>query len=131
LRADAQTAAELTGIFGQFCEAIERRNAEAIIDFFAPDPDPIVVTSEEALLRGDDWKDFVHRYVLGPTTYSWTWKRYDVSIAGDVGWLLAVGTETETSAHGQREHPYRMTAVFEKRNNRWLLAQLHGSSPHQ
>jgi SnoaL-like domain len=38
----------------------------------------------------------------------------------------------ESVAQGDREqkHPYRMSMVCEKRDGRWLLAQVHGSSPH-
>jgi hypothetical protein len=31
----------------------------------------------------------------------------------------------------EEKHPYRMSMVCEKREGRWLLVQVHGSSPHQ
>ncbi len=62
---------------------------------FAPDPDLVVVTSEEPLLRGlDELRNFLDHYVEGATTYSWKWDRHEVSVAGSVGWVLAEGTET-------------------------------------
>ncbi|MDQ4131198.1 MAG: nuclear transport factor 2 family protein, partial [Actinomycetota bacterium] len=73
---------------------------------------------------------FLERYVTGPTTYSWQWRRHDVSAAGSVAWLLADGTETATRANAGEEHHYRMTMVLERRDGRWLLMQVHGSSPH-
>ena len=48
-----------------------------------------------------------------------------------MGWLLAEGTETAAAGEGEEKHPYRMTMVCEKRAGRWLLVQVHGSSPHQ
>lgn len=90
-----------------------------------------MVTSEEPLLQGAaELMDFLDRYVRGPTTYSWEWDRHDVSIAGSVAWLLAEGTETATSADKIRRHRYRMTMVLERHENRWLLRQIHRSSPH-
>lgn len=97
----------------------------------APDLDLVVVTSEESLLRGPaELRRFLDGYVEGPTTYSWEWDRHDVSIAGSVAWLLAGGTETAASEERVAHHAYRMTMVLERREDRWLVRQVHGSSPH-
>ena len=98
---------------------------------FAPDADIVMITSEEALLRGpDEVRAFLQRYADGNATYSWSWDRHDVSAAGAVGWLLAEGTETAAADDGEETHPYRMSMVCEERGGRWLLLQAHGSSPH-
>jgi uncharacterized protein (TIGR02246 family) len=132
VRADVETEAALLEILERFCSGFAARDAEGVMQLFAPDADIVMVTSEESLLRGPDEVDaFLHRYARGTTTYSWTWDRRDVSATGPVGWLLAEGTET-TAAEGREEkHPYRMSVVCEKRNGRWFLVQIHGSSPHQ
>jgi SnoaL-like domain len=118
--ADAQTEAALLEILERFCSRL-----------FARDADVVMVTSEEALLRGpDEVSAFLRRYVKGPTTYSWTWDRRGVSAAGTVGWLLAEGTESAAQGDREEKHPYRMSMVCEKRDGRWLLLQVHGSSPH-
>jgi hypothetical protein len=46
-----------------------------------------------------------------------------------VAWLLAEGTETATSGGRQSNHQYRMTMVCENRGGRWMIRQVHGSSP--
>jgi uncharacterized protein (TIGR02246 family) len=131
MKADVQTEAAMAGMLDRFCSAFQARDAEAAMRLFAPDPDIVVVTSEESLLRGpDEVQAFLRAYVQGPTTYSWTWDRLEVSSAGAVAWLLAVGTETAASSRGEQKHPYRMTILCEKRDERWLLLQVHGSSPH-
>jgi hypothetical protein len=90
----------------------------------------VVVTSEERLLRGSgELRRFLDDYIEGPTTYSWEWDRYDFSTAGSVAWLLAEGTETAASADHVERHRYRMTMVLERHRDRWLLRQVHGSSP--
>jgi hypothetical protein len=90
-----------------------------------------MVTSEESLLRGpDEIRAFLRRYAEGPTKYSWAWDDRYASAAGAVGWLLAEGTETAASEDSTEEHPYRMTVVCEQRGGRWLLVQIHGSSPN-
>jgi uncharacterized protein (TIGR02246 family) len=132
VRADAQTEAALLEILDRFCTGFAARDAEAIIQLFAPDADVVMVTSEESLLRGpEEVRAFLHRYAQGSTRYSWTWERRDVSAAGVVGWLLAEGTETAAAAGREEKHPYRMSMVCEQRDARWLLVQVHGSSLHQ
>jgi ketosteroid isomerase-like protein len=128
---DPATETKLIGVLERFCFAFAGRDADAVMHLIVPDRDVVVVTSEEPLLRGAaELMDFLDRYLRGPTTYSWEWDRHDVSIAGPVAWLLAEGTETATSADNVRRHRYRMTMVLERHGNRWLLRQVHGSSPH-
>jgi uncharacterized protein (TIGR02246 family) len=130
MNADAQTEAAIVGMLDSFCAAFQARDAEAVLRLFATDPDVVVVTSEESLLRGSDaLQDFLRAYAQGSTGYSWIWDRVQVSTAGAVAWLLAEGTETATTPDAEQTHPYRMTMVCEQRDERWLLVQVHGSSP--
>jgi uncharacterized protein (TIGR02246 family) len=129
VRADAQTKAALLEILERFSTGFAARDPDGVMQLLAPDTDVAMVTSEESLLRGpDEVRAFLHRYAQGPTRYSWTWDRRDVSAAGAVGWLLAEGMETATAEEREEKHPYRMSMVCEKRDGRWLLVQVHGSS---
>jgi len=130
LKADAQTEAAALSLLEGFCSGFAARDAEALIDLFAPDADVVAVSSEEALLRGpNELRAFFQRYAHGSTTYSWTWDRHDVSAAGNVAWLLAEGTEKAAREGREEHHPYRITIVCERRGGRWLLLQVHGSAP--
>jgi uncharacterized protein (TIGR02246 family) len=132
VKADTQTEAALVGMLEGFCAAFEARDAAAVMGLFLPDPDVMVVTSEESLLRGpDELQRFLRAYEHGPTKYSWIWDHVEVSTAAAVAWLLAEGVETATTGDEKQKHAYRMTMVCEQRDERWLLAQVHGSSPHQ
>lgn len=127
----AQTEAALLELLEHFCSGFAARDDDLVMELFAPDADIVMVTSEEALLRGpDEVRAFLRRYVQGATTYSWRWDRRDVSAAGAVGWLLAEGTETVAAEGRAERHPYRMSMVCARRDDRWLLLQVHGSSPH-
>ena len=122
---------EVISVLERFCSAFTERDAEAVMRLFAPDHDVVVVTSEDPLLRGSrELHAFLERYVNGATTYSWRWDRHDVSAAGSLAWLLAEGIETAATADAAEQHHYRMTMVLERRGERWLLMQVHGSSPH-
>ncbi len=131
MKSDAHMEAEVISVLERFCSAFAERDAEAVMRLFAPDADVVVVTSEDPLLRGPrELRAFLERYVNGATTYSWHWERHDVAAAGSVAWLLAEGTETAATGSAAEEHHYRMTMVLERRDQRWLLMQVHGSSPH-
>lgn len=123
--------AALLDLLERFCSGFEARDTDAIVQLFAPDLDVVMVTSEQPLLRGmTEVRAFLQRYARGTATYSWRWHRRDVSAAGAVAWLLAEGVETATTGDHEQKHPYRMSMVCEKRDDRWLLVQVHGSSPH-
>jgi ketosteroid isomerase-like protein len=131
VQVDAASTTELIEVLDRFCAAFADRDAEGVMHLLARDPGVVVVTSEEPLLRGPaELKHFLDRYVDGPTTYSWDWDRHDVSTAGSVAWLLAEGIETAATETAVEQHPYRMTMVCERSEGRWLLLQVHGSSPH-
>ena len=127
---DAPTEAELIGVLERFCSGFAERDTEAVMSIFGPDPDVVVVTSEEWLLRGPaQLKRFLDRYADGATTYTWKWDRHDVHATGAVAWLLAEGTETALTDGRVKKHPYRMTMVLVRHENRWVLMQVHGSAP--
>ena len=126
------TESELIAVLERFCSGFAERDADAVMGLFGADPDPdlVVVTSEEWLLRGPHkLRAFLDRYVEGTTIYSWKWDRHDVSGAGETAWLLAEGTETVATGDHLEQHPYRMTLVLERRDEGWVLRQVHGSSP--
>jgi ketosteroid isomerase-like protein len=123
--------AEVIEVLDRFCSGFASRDSDAVLSVCALEPDLIVVTSEEPLLRGpDELRAFLDRYLEGDTTYSWEWHGHDVSIAGSLAWLLAEGTETAASEEGVARHPYRMTMVLERGDDCWQARQVHGSSPH-
>jgi uncharacterized protein (TIGR02246 family) len=131
VRADPPTEAALLELLERFCSGFAARDADGVVQLFAPDADVVIVTSEEPVLRGPaEVTAFLRRYAGGTTTYSWTWDRRDVSAAGAVGWLLAEGVETAAEEGHAQKHPYRMSMVCEERDGGWLLVQVHGSSPH-
>jgi hypothetical protein len=93
---------------------------------FPRDADVVMVTSENALLRGprrgeglsSPLREGAYHVFLdvGPPR--------GVSASGTVGWLLAEGTESAAQGDREEKHPYRMSMVCEKRDGRWLLLQV-------
>ena len=122
---------EVLDVLDRFCAGFAARDVGAVLALFPPEPGIAVVTSEQPLLHGiDELKRFLEGYAAGDTTYSWEWDRRQASVSGALAWLLAEGTETAAGPGGGESHPYRMTMVLERAGGRWLLRQVHGSSPH-
>ncbi len=127
----ARDEAELLGVHDRFCQGFAVRRPELVLEVVADTSDLVVVTSEETLLRGTgELRAFLERYAAGPTSYSWTWNRRDVTTSDSWGSLLAVGAETTSREGGQHVTPYRMTMVVERTGDHWTVLQVHGSSPH-
>jgi uncharacterized protein (TIGR02246 family) len=117
-------------ILEDFCSGFARRDAEGVMELFADDPDIMVVTSEESVLRGpDELRGFLRSYARGQTAYSWSWGQRHVVIGDGCAWLVAEGHETVSSGNGEASHPYRMTMVLERRDEAWLVVHAHGSTP--
>ena len=127
----ASAEAELLALHDRFCSGFADRRPELVLETVAASTEPVVVTSEEPLLRGtDELRAFLERYAAGATTYSWAWDRRDTAIFKTWGCVLAVGTERATSVEGEESTPYRMTVVAERQTERWAVVHVHGSSPH-
>jgi ketosteroid isomerase-like protein len=123
--------ADVIDVLGAFCDALARRDVNAVVGLLVPGEDVVVVTSEDAVLRDRaQFEAFLKRYANGPTTYTWDWERSTVAVSGQVAWLLAEGVETATSPAGETRTPYRMTMLCQQHHGHWKIAQVHGSSPH-
>jgi hypothetical protein len=124
--------AELLDLHDRFCQGFADRRSDVVLETVADTADLVVVTSEDAILKGiTELEAFLERYTGGSTTYSWTWDRRDAAVFDTWGSLLAIGTETANDESGQNSVPYRMTLVAKRLNDGWELIQVHGSSPHQ
>ena len=131
VRADPQTEAALEEILERFCSGFAARDADAVMQLFAPDADVGMVTSEKPFSADPTRQRPFSAGTPGelPRTPG-VGTAATRSAAGAVGWLLAEGTETAATGNREEKHPYRMSMVCEKRAGRWLLIQVHGSSPN-
>ncbi len=129
MKADAKTKAEVMAVLNKFLEASEKRNWDNLQALIAPDPDVIMIGIHEKSVGMAEIKAFVKRAwsqpEAGSIEYGWT----SVSAAGAVAWVAADST-VHTKVGGQEmSFPTRITAVLEKRGDKWLIVQLHHSLP--
>ena len=126
--ADAQTREEILFTLGEFRAAVSQRRIEGALTLLAPDADlAIIGSSAGELARGPvEVRPFLETLFADERSFSWEWDDVSVSSCGDVGWLW---TEGALVIDGRSERPYRISAVLERRQGRWLFCLFHGSEP--
>lgn len=127
---DDRGVGEVNDLFDRFCRGIATGDAALAEGAFHLNERVTVVTSEASVLGGADAvRSFLARYARGTTRYVWTWARREAHVRGELGWLVALGTELTASSDAPISRAYRMTAVATLEDGRWGLTQVHGSSP--
>jgi uncharacterized protein (TIGR02246 family) len=131
MRADHKIEAAVVNIVKQCFEAFTKRDLDAVLAFFAPDPDVIVIGT------GGDEKGVglaEIRNILGrafaqfeEATCEFGW--YSVSASGSVAMLAAGVTLYVKTSERQITEQLRLTVVLEQRGDKWLIMQWHDSLP--
>jgi ketosteroid isomerase-like protein len=131
MKASPEVEAAVLSIIKDSWDAYRLRDVEQVLSFYSSDPDLVAVgtglderfVGREALKAG-----LINDFSLGnEATLRITWA--SVSEAGNVAWVAAdcvadviVGCQTASVAG-------RLTAVLEKRSEKWYIMQTHFSLP--
>jgi len=131
MRADPKTEAAVVNIVKQGLEAFTKKDLDALLAFFAPDPDVIVIGT------GGDEKGVglvEIRNILGraftqfeEASFGFGW--HSVSATDSVAMLAADVTLYVKTGDRQITEQIRLTVVLEQRGDRWLIMQWHDSLP--
>ncbi len=118
-------------VLKQYWKAYEEQDARAILDLTVPDEDAVFIgTGKDEIVYGPKGlRKALKRDFSQTQSTRVTMKNVLVSSAGDAAWLygecrMKAVTPAETMVLGGR-----FTAVFEKRGEKWLIAQSHFSVP--
>ncbi|OPY74595.1 MAG: hypothetical protein A4E63_00675 [Syntrophorhabdus sp. PtaU1.Bin050] len=131
MKADAKAEREIMDTLGAFTRAYRDRNLDRMLGLFAPDPDVVFYGN------GEDEKSIGLSGIKEQAEHDWSQsaavslqtKWVSVSMAGQVAWLAA---DLEILAEGggvEMSLPARLTAVLERRGEKWFFMQLHVSLP--
>lgn len=131
MKADEVTEAAVKAALEKVAESYAKRDMTLLRAAFAPDPDVVmygtgvdekrVGLSEIQAQAERDWS----QTDAATITYRWTL----ISAAGSVAWA-ATDAAFKLKAGGQEMTlPARITFVFEKRGEDWLIMQAHFSFP--
>lgn len=74
-------------------------------------------------------RSFFEELFNGPIAYGFRWENVYVDSVGDFAWAFADCHIQTISAAGHHEHPYRVTAIFQRIENTWQWLHYHGSEP--
>jgi ketosteroid isomerase-like protein len=123
---------EVLGAFdGLYDALLKRGDPDEAMSLF-PDDDVVFWGSgreEQALGRPALAELFGAIAQIGDTL-SFDWSHRQVGVEGEAAWVSAIGHLTHTPADGPpHSGPYRVTAVFVRRDGRWLWHTYSGSEP--
>lgn len=125
------TEARIREILELHARACEKKDVNAIMAMFAPDPNIVAIGTAQderlvgpARIRAAYERDFA-RVISAKLNYTWM----TVGSKGDVAWFAAemvAGVDTGTE---RIIAPARWTGVLEKRDGKWLFVLSHFSLP--
>ena len=131
MKPDAKTEAEVMSVMNQSMEAFVKRNLDALLALYAHDPDLVVIGTgaDEKRVGLAETKALFERDFTQFEDASFKFGWHSVATAGSVAWV-AVDLVLSLKASGQETSlQVRLTNVLEKRAERWLIVQEHGSLP--
>lgn len=131
MKADPKTEAAVMNVMNQMTEAYAKRDLDALLALWAPDPDVVGIGTggDEKRIGLAERKTQLERDFAQSEAISVELGWSLVSAAGSVAWVAADAI-VHTKVSGQEiSFPGRFTAVLEQRSGRWLLMQTHFSMP--
>jgi uncharacterized protein (TIGR02246 family) len=131
MRADPKTENAVVNVVKQGFEAFTKRDLDAILAFFAPDPDVIVIVTggDEKGVGLAEIRNILGRAIGQFEEASFKFGWHSVSTAGSVATLAADVTLYVKTRDRQITERIRLTVVLEQRADRWLIIQWHDSLP--
>ena len=131
MKADPKIEAAAIGVVKQWFEAFTKRDIDAALAFFAPDPDMIAIGTggDEKCIGVPELKRILNRAFAQFEDASVTFGWHSVSAAGSVA-LVAADVILRMKT-GDREigEQLRLTVALEQRGDRWVIMQWHDSVP--
>jgi ketosteroid isomerase-like protein len=131
LKAEFLTECAVKAALMEFAEAYHSQDIPALLSFYAPDNDVVVIGSTEEekcvgiqAIREAYERDFAQS---GPVLLEFTW--ISVFAVGSVSWVAAECLAHATVDEEVNTFPARLTVVLENRDERWLILQQHFSFP--
>jgi len=131
MKADSKTEAAVMTIMNQFAEAFTKRDLDAALALFAPDPDVVLIGTggDEKRIGLAEIKALFERDFVQFEDASFKIGWHSVSAAGSVAWVVADLVIRANTGGREISLQARETAVLERRGDRWLIIQSHASLP--
>ncbi|MDG6997242.1 MAG: SgcJ/EcaC family oxidoreductase [Nitrososphaerota archaeon] len=132
MKADSRTETEVLSVMEHFRTATAEQKGADFMELFAKDPDTFLLGSgpRETVTGQTEFKAFSDQICSMPSAIVFEWDKCTVSCRDAVAWVYLEGTfHLKGGGADETRHPYRITAVLEKRDDKWLIIQWHRSRP--
>lgn len=133
MKAHDETEKAVREVLEKFAESYAKRDLNSAMSLIVPDADVVIygTGAEEKCVGPEKIKAQFERdwsQIEEPSLeYNWI----SISAAGNVAWA-AIDTVFRAKIDGKKmKFPSRVTKVFEKRGDKWLIVQGHFSFPDQ
>lgn len=124
---------EVLSCFHALLDALTKdRDADAAIALYAEDDDVMFwgSTEDEIASGPADVAELLRAITVSPTQVTSSWHERPTTVVGDVAWVNAVGqVRVENPGQPLKIAPYRITAVFVRRDGAWRWHTFSGSEP--
>jgi ketosteroid isomerase-like protein len=134
MKADDITEKEVTDVIRRFAENFTKRDLNGIISLIAPDEDTVLYATEadEKRIGLDEIIFQIERNWSLTEAISCDYNWISISAAGVVAWAaIDMVFRSKVKGHNVIILPSRVTMVFEKRSDKWLIVQGHFSYPDE
>jgi len=131
MKADPKTEAAVMNVMTQFAEAFSKRDLNASLALFVPDPDVVFIGTggDEKRIGLAEIKALLERDFAQFEDASLKLAQPSVSAAGSVAWVVADLILRAKTGGREISLQARSTATLERREDRWLIVQSHTSLP--
>jgi ketosteroid isomerase-like protein len=131
MKADPNTEADVMAAFNKIWKAYETRDGSTLLSMFVPETDVLLygTGADEKRIGPAEIKAQFERDWSQSEAASLRFDWHSVSSVGGVALVAADGAAHVKVGGKEITMPLRATTVFERRGDRWLVAQMHVSTP--
>lgn len=130
--ADEKSKREIIGVLNEYAKSYAEKNINNLTNLVSPEDDTILIGS-----GGDEWvvglseiKKGFERDLEQSDSISIDFGDIAVSMKGDVAWTATTMTMKVSLSEEVLILNGRVSFVFEKRENKWVIVHLHYSLPN-
>lgn len=130
-KVDLKTEAEVKAFLNEFSKAYKERKIDELMALIAPDPDIVLIGT------GVDWKVIGFDEIKARAERDWTQSEassleFGWTSISRIGSVVLVAAEVTARVRIEGEEsvfPWRLSAVLDNREGKWLMYQFHLSAP--
>ncbi len=131
MQSDAETKNEIMNVLEKYMGAYAKKNLDSLMDIISKDEDTIFIgTGYDEWAHGPkEIKKGFQRDFSQADSIKIEFHKLPISVAGEVAWTTTKMTMKVLADGDELILDGRLSAVFEKRNDKWVIVQLHYSLP--